>query len=126
MEDCPSSRVWLRDKNDRISGYSLAYELTAPLHPKGTCCRNILPLEPKGRDLGLKEASEKTIDGVNFRVKLNKDKGSSDKSFRMLLTGREVSNKYFMEKFTIDGVDLRASPETLGYVLYEVQMTNVY
>ena len=70
----------------------------------------------------MKEASEKTIDGVNFRVKLNKDKDSSEKSFRMFLTSKEISNKYFMNKFTIDGVDLEASPDKLGYVLYEVQM----
>ena len=49
---------------------------------------------------------------------------SSDKSFVMFLTSREVSNKYFMDKFTIEGVDLRASPDHLhlGYIFYEVQM----
>ena len=102
--------------------------MTAPLHPKGTCCRNILPLEPKDGYLGLKDVSEKIIDGVNFRVKLKKDSSdrdkyiSSDTSFTMFLTSKEVSNKYSMDKFTIDGVDLRASSDILGYILYEVQM----
>ena len=76
----------------------------------------------------MKDVSEKTIDGVNFRVKLKKDSSdrdkyiSSDKSFTMFLTSREASNKYSMDKFTIDGVDLRASSDILGYILYEVQM----
>ena len=133
VQDCPSTNVYLRDKNGKISSKRLSYELTAPLHPKGTCCRNILPLEPKDKHLGLRDVSEKTIDGVNFRVTLKKDSSdrdkyiSSDKSFTMFLTSREASNKYSMDKFTIDGVDLRASSDILGYILYEVQMfKNIY
>ena len=103
--------------------YSLAYELTAPIYPTGACCRNILPLEPKGSVLGLKEATEKTIDSVNFReLKKGNNSDNKDKGFIMYLKSREVSNKYFMDKFTINGVDLRVSSDISGYILYEVQM----
>ena len=111
-EDCPETKANLMDsKNGKIQFVTLSFELTTEVYPSGRCCRAIIP----------NQASSWTISGLLLKIE-TKDHLPSVEGFQVHLSDRESANVFHRNKFNIDGIELKASKKTLGYILYNLKM----
>ena len=111
-EDCPETMANLMDsKNGKIQFVTLSFELTTEVYPSGRCCRAIIP----------DQASSWTISGLLLKIE-TKDHLPSVEGFQVHLSDRESANVFHRNKFNIDGIELKASKKTLGYILYNLKM----
>ena len=62
-----------------------------------------------------------TIRGLTFRVHL-KDNLPLVNGFQIFLSNRQSVNHFHGKMFNIDGVELKASTDTLGYMLYNLKI----
>ena len=114
VDDCPQTKVNMKlseKDNDQIQYVSLSFELTTEVYPSGRCCRAIIP----------DQASSWTISGLLLKIE-TKDHLPSVEGFQVHLSDRESANVFHRNKFNIDGIELKASKKTLGYVLYNLKM----
>ena len=114
VDDCPQTKVNMKlseKDNDQIQYVSLSFELTTEVYPSGRCCRAIIP----------DQASSWTISGLLLKIE-TKDHLPSVEGFQVHLSDRESANVFHRNKFNIDGIELKASKKTLGYILYNLKM----
>ena len=121
VKDCPSTKAFVEDKAGKMKGSSVLYELTNPLHPNGQCCRSIIPYNQSDRFIHRNDLLSFRLVALNFRVKLSEHR-TQVKGFSMFLTSREATTDFHMDKFSIEGVELKASSSNLGYALYDLQI----
>ena len=114
VDDCPQTKVNMKlseKDNDQIQYVALSFELTTEVYPSGRCCRAIIP----------DQASSWTISGLLLKIE-TKDHLPSVEGFQVHLSDRESANVFHRNKFNIDGIELKASKKTLGYILYNLKM----
>ena len=114
VDDCPQTKVNMKlseKDNDQIQYVALSFELTTEVYPSGRCCRAIIP----------DQASSWTISGLLLKIE-TKDHLPSVEGFQVHLSDRQSANVFHRNKFNIDGIELKASKKTLGYVLYNLKM----
>ena len=114
VDDCPQTKVNMKlseKDNDQIQYVALSFELTTEVYPSGRCCRAIIP----------DQASSWTISGLLLKIE-TKDHLPSVEGFQVHLSDRESTNVFHRNKFNIDGIELKASKKTLGYILYNLKM----
>ena len=109
-EDCPATRVVLLHSNSETF-VPIEMSLTRVIHPGGRCCQANIP----------RDVHNSTIWGLTFRVYL-KNNLPLVNGFQIFLSNRESANNFHGKKFNIDGVELKASTEKLGYMLYNLKM----
>ena len=110
VEDCPKTKVNMR-LSEKAQYVALSFELTSEVYPSGRCCRAIIP----------EQASSWTVSGLLLKIE-TKDHLPSVEGFQVHLSDRESANVFHRNKFNIDGIELKASKKTLGYILYNLKM----
>ena len=113
QEDCPYAKVRLVDtKNDKEKYAELSFEVTAVVHPNGRCCRAIIP----------EHFSNWTLGGLMVVQVILEDTAPVVEGFQVYLSDRESFNVFHRNEFNVDGSELRAWINELGYVLYNLKI----
>ena len=97
-------------RNGKEFFITLNFALTRLYHPNGRCCKAIVP----------EDAQNATIGGLTFRVLL-KDNLEKVEGFQIFLSNQESGNDFHRDLFNVEGVELKASINELGYSLYSMK-----
>ena len=110
VKDCPYTRILLEDaESEDLKVVPLT--LTRAFDPYGRCCQVILPKIKDGTKLS----------GVTISIK-TKYASPLIKGFQIYLTNRQYSTNLQLNMHNIEGAELKAKRNELGYRIYFLSM----